>query len=465
MSEDKWDFTQVDHKLEKLYPQMEQQLCQLLSYPSVEAPPAGPGAPFGRAIAAALEHTLELAASLGLATANSEGYFGTADLAGQTQETIGVLSHLDVVPANANDWQTPPFEPQVCAGRIYGRGALDDKGPLIASLYAGIALREVLPQPLTKTVRFMFGCNEESGFACLKYYLQHHQPPACGFSPDAEFPLIIGEKGICHFSLSNTWEDSPGAPLRLTKITAGSAVNIVPASAEATIELNGAPLPAAGADICCTCEGNLCHIKASGKAAHASTPEEGENALARLLAFLAQLPLAPQGAAHYVRSLAQLFADSRWGASLGVAGADELSRLTVIPSVLELNTNSGMLRCDMRFPVTHRGEDYQQKLAQIANAHQLQLQILECQEPMYAGEGDPTAAKLLQAYRDYTGDFSEPLVIGGGTYAKALPGFLAFGPEFAHTPKLCHQANEYISCQDLLDAAKIYSRAIYALAR
>ena len=84
---------------------------------------------------------------------------------------------------------------------------------------------------------------------------------------------------------------------------------------------------------------------------------------------------------------------------------------------------------------------------------------------MYAGTGDPTAAKLLQAYRDYTGDFSEPLVIGGGTYAKALPGFLAFGPEFAHTPKLCHQANEYISCQDLLDAAKIYSRAIYALAR
>ena len=217
MSEAEVDFSQVDHKLEQLYPQMEKHLLQLLSYPSVEAPSAGTGAPFGQAVADALSYCLELAESLGLPTTNADGYLGTADMRGSSPELVGVLSHLDVVPANANDWQTPPFSPQVRDGRIYGRGALDDKGPLIASLYAGIALRDTINHPLTKTVRFMFGCNEESGFGCLKYYLQHHQPPSIGFSPDAEFPLIIGEKGICHFVLSSSWQSVQGC-LRHLKV-------------------------------------------------------------------------------------------------------------------------------------------------------------------------------------------------------------------------------------------------------
>ena len=459
------DFAQVDRRLEELYPQMEQQLLRLLAYPSVEAPAAGEGAPFGQAVADALAYCLQLAETLGLETTNCDGYFGTAELAGQSEESVGVLSHLDVVPANANDWQTPPFAPQVRDGRIYGRGALDDKGPLIASLYAGIALRESLEQPLAKTVRFMFGCNEESGFRCLKYYLQHYQPPTIGFSPDAEFPLIVGEKGILHFSLASAWEDDNSSPLQLTAIRSGSVINVVPDSAEAILSGDKAMLPPATGRLLISGSDNTIRIQATGKAAHASTPEEGENALATLLAYLAQLPLGPAGAAHYIASLAQLFSDSCFGSSLGLAAKDAVSRLTVIPSVLQLDQHGAKLRCDMRFPVTHRAERYQQALAQLADQQRLELEILEMQQPLYAAPEDPTAQLLLQAYRDYTGDCSEPLVIGGGTYAKALPGFLAFGPEFAHTAKLCHQADEYITSQDLLDAAKIYSRAIYALAR
>ena len=110
----------------------------------------------------------------------------------------------------------------------------------------------------------MFGCNEESGFGCLKYYLQHHQPPSIGFSPDAEFPLISGEKGICHFVLSSSWQSVQGAPLQICQITAGSAINIVPDRAEAVLELNGAELPDAAPQISLTREGNLLHIKATG---------------------------------------------------------------------------------------------------------------------------------------------------------------------------------------------------------
>ena len=118
----------------------------------------------------------------------------------------------------------------------------------------------------------------------------------------------------------------------------------------------------------------------------------------------------------------------------------------------------------MRFPISQNLQYYRELLEQIAKKNQLILGKFDGHQPMYGGEDNPTAQALLTAYREYSNDMSAPLVIGGGTYAKAVPGFFAFGPEFSDTPHLCHQANEYISCSDFLDAAKIYARAIYNLA-
>ena len=54
---------------------------------------------------------------------------------------IGVLGHMDVVPAG-DGWNTDPFEGVIADGRITGRGVLDDKGPVIAALYAMKALKD-----------------------------------------------------------------------------------------------------------------------------------------------------------------------------------------------------------------------------------------------------------------------------------------------------------------------------------
>lgn len=458
------DFTQVDQFLDNYYPQMELDLIHLLTYPSVEGPNEGPGAPFGHNVAAALKHCLQIAASLNMKTENIDGYMGIASLKGTSEEAIGILSHLDVVPANPADWSSPPFEPKVIDGRIYGRGTLDDKGPLIASLYAGAALAKCSARPLAKTVRFMFGCNEENGMKCLKYYLSKFTPPKIGFSPDAQFPLIIGEKGIIHFSLKSQWQDEASAPYTLVSLTSGNAANIVPDTAQAVIHLNGGEVPQGNSRIKIDHQNEQIIIHSYGKAAHASTPELGENALASMLQFLRSLDLAPLGANKYINTLASLFEDSCYGASIGLDGEDSLSRLTLIPSILNVCDNKGTLTCDMRFPVTHNLSSYRTALENISTSHGLKLGAFDGYEPMYAGKDNETAQKLLEVYRDFTGDMSEPLVIGGGTYAKALPGFLAFGPQFPHTPSLCHQANEYISCEDMLVTAKLYARAIYALA-
>lgn len=460
------DFTEVDRWLEEAYPQMEQELRQLLVIPSLQSE-AAPGAPFGSSLAQALDCSLQIAAGLGLETVNVDGYVGFADLPGQTEEQIGVLTHLDVVPASPEDWQTGPFEPIIADGKLYGRGAMDNKGPLIASLYAGIALARC-GISLNKTVRFIFGCNEESGMKCIRYFLQKYAPPSCGFSPDGSFPLVVGEKGLGRFSLCGSWPSDQGmAPLRLLSVHSGTVGNIVPDRAEAVFAVEG-EFYFDGADVSgltIAREGNKLRVSATGKAAHAATPGEGENALVKLLQFLAGQEFYPRGAKKYAQTLAKLFADTCYGETLGVADGDAYSKLTIIPSILNINENQGSQFCDMRFPVTRKSAYFQEKIIAIAKNNGLDLVDWRGTEPLFAGEGSFIAASLLQAYRDYTGDMSEPLIIGGGTYAKTMPDFLAFGPVFPGSPDLAHHADEYLDIKEFMASAKIYARAIYALAK
>ncbi len=458
-------FLQTDQLIDDMAEPMLSDLLWLISCNSVGTAATGDDQPFGSGVASALETALAISQKFGFITQNIDGYMGIADIPGKADAAVGILAHVDVVPVNEADWHTPPFTGKVENGCIYGRGALDDKGPLIASIYACAALKQALDQPLNKTIRLMFGGNEESGMECLKYYLSRYQQPECGFSPDAEFPLIIGEKGIIQFQLSQSWDKAnAAAPLTLTSIKAGDAINIVPAKAEARLAINQGSIPRGSDKIAIREEGGQLIITAIGKAAHASTPWDGDNALAALLSFLATQKLEP-AAAECIERLAKITADSCYGAGLGLAGKDDISCLTLVPSMLDWHETGCTLTCDIRFPVSHSIERYQQLLQKFAADNDFSLAILEAQQPMYAGKDNPTANTLLKAYREYSGDDSDPLVIGGGTYAKALKNFFAFGPEFADSPKVMHQANEFIRQEDLLKATKIYTRAIYYLAQ
>ena len=64
-----------------------------------------------------------------------------------------------------------------------------------------------------------------------------------------------------------------------------------------------------------------------------------------------------------------------------------------------------------------------------------------------------------------TGLNEEPIAIGGGTYARAFPNIVAFGANMPGHVDLCHQVNEYIDIDTLIDSAKIYAEAIYRLGK
>lgn len=454
------DFTNIDKRIEAYLPDMERDLKTLVDFPSVEGEAAGEGAPFGLPVKEALDAALTISEKLGLSTCNMEGYCGYADLKGETDDMVGILGHLDVVPANAADWKFPPYDMTIEDGRIYGRGTMDDKGPMLAAMYGARALMDAGVK-LSKTVRFIFGCNEETGMRCMKYYLAHAEAPKAGFTPDAEWPLIVGEKGIMHYTLTAEW-DKADCGARLVRLDAGIAANVVPAKAEAV--LCGVDTLPEAEGICVSREGERAVITATGAAAHASTPDEGENAISKLLRYLSGISFGPAGAKCYVDTLAALTGDDKYGADFGIAGEDDLSRTTNAPTVCHITEEGGTLTCDLRFLLTMHSNWYLASLTKVAGENGLTFTPGMYQEPLYLGSDSPLAKQLLQSYRDVTGDLSDPLVIGGGTYAKVMPGFLAFGPEPLGQPTRAHQANEYYTEKELLDSAKIYARAIFRMA-
>ncbi|WP_195598866.1 Sapep family Mn(2+)-dependent dipeptidase [Longibaculum muris] len=185
-------------QVEALSSQMIDDIKKIVRCPSVEGE-ALPMAPFGKDIAMTLEETLKIAEKLGFETHNLDYYIGWAQY-GEGDDYIGIIGHLDVVEVGEG-WKHPPFSGYEEDGVIYSRGILDNKGPIMACLYALYAIKSLHIQ-LKRPVRILFGCDEESGFVDLKYYLKHVSPPIMGWTPDCKYPVVYGERGRAVIEIS-----------------------------------------------------------------------------------------------------------------------------------------------------------------------------------------------------------------------------------------------------------------------
>lgn len=173
--------------------------CELIKIPSVLSHSDTSSMPFGENCNRALEYVLDLGKNLGFRTKNIDGYCGYIEF-GEGKEMLGIIGHLDVVPEGEN-WTYPPFDAHIFNNKIYGRGAIDDKGPVIASLYAMKAVIDTCK--VNKRVRLILGLNEENDWKCIEHYKKCEEPPTFGFSPDADFPCIYAEKALLNVYLSS----------------------------------------------------------------------------------------------------------------------------------------------------------------------------------------------------------------------------------------------------------------------
>jgi succinyl-diaminopimelate desuccinylase len=438
---------------------------ELVRIPSVLGV-AAESAPFGVETRRALDYFVNLAAALGMETKHVDGYAAHAEI-GSGEKLIGVLSHVDVVP-EGNDWTHPPFGGDIEDGKIYGRGATDDKGPTIAGLYAIAALRAV-GVPLGKRIRHIVGADEESGFRCMAYYFDHEEMPEFGFTPDGSFPAIYAEKGIASPVLS-TEIPIDAAAIRLLSFNSGSRSNMVPDRAEAVLAFD--PLAIVPIQqklelfdgVETEVEIDRLLVTARGVGAHASTPEEGRNAAVILANALLSLNEFAGPSRRIVEAI-QFWGADTTGGSLGIAGTDGVaSPLTSNLGVVATMGAAVSLTFSVRYPVTWIGADLMSHISDTAGTFGFELKSFADSKPLFVPNDDPYLATCLSVYRDETGDLSEPQTMGGGTYARVLDKGVAFGADFPGFPHLAHQADEFWYIEDLMKATKIYAKALARLA-
>ena len=445
--------------IDELRDEMIRTLKGWIQVPSVKAAPE-PGAPFGREVRRALDLVLSDAAAMGFETRNFDGYAGDVRMGPLGVDPLAILVHLDVVPAG-DGWTMNPFGAEIEGGRMYGRGMSDDKGPAAAALYAMYAMKKA-GLPLKREVRLIFGCDEESGWECMKYYLAHCDMPRTGFSPDASYPVINTEKGMLHLSLRAGYAQDG---LRVKEISVGERCNVIPGIATALVEGDEAlcaKINHLAGDMHLQVEAQmrdgLALLTSTGVPGHAAYPEAARNAIGQLLLMLRAL-----GVTGPLRTLADQVGMEYDGLGLGIRCMDETSGgLTCNLGILRYNEKDGLYATlDIRYPILC---DHAALTACVRAALEgIEVTVDEQKAPHHVAPNSKLVMALLDAYHEATDRPRECVATGGGTYARVLEEGVAFGSVFPGEEELAHQADEYMSLDSLALNMRIFARAIEKL--
>ena len=445
---------EIKETIESLTPEMLEKLARLVKYNS-ERGEALPGKPFGEGPAAVLAEGLAIAKEMGFDTVNMDNYCGYAEM-GEGKDIIAIAAHLDIVPAGEG-WDTDPFTLTEKDGFVFGRGVSDDKGAVIASLYAMKLVKES-GIPMSKRVRLLMGCAEETGSECMQHYVEKEGAPSCGFTPDGNFPGIHGEKGMMAMtahskntkilSMNGGFVTNAVCSRCVTKI---AAADVNPEALQEA--LGNSPL----VNWFVSEEEGVLTIDATGVSAHASTPLLGVNAAGETMKALAAAGMQDD----FVDFYNSRIGTACDGEGLGLKVSDEYGPLTLNNGIVK--TENGEITCtlDLRCLATRPTDELRALCAPYLEDEKGFITIGSVVQPLFYPADSALVQNLYQAYVDVTGDMEhKPEVIGGGTYAKAVPGIIAFGCEFPDPDNHIHDANERLRIEELKQQVLIYVKAI-----
>ena len=432
--------------------------------------------PFGEGPAKALEAALKLAESMGFKTKNYDNYVGTVDF-NDKEKGLDILGHLDVVPASDEWIVTKAYEPVIKDGKLYGRGSADDKGPSIVALHALKAVKE-LGIDLSKNVRLILGTDEECGSSDIEHYYAVEKEAPMTFSPDAEFPLINIEKGRLATDFTSDFAEDKTLP-RVVSVNGGVKANVVPDKAQAVVEgfsLEEVKKYCADAEsktkvaFTADVENGVVVINAKGKGAHASLPENGDNALTAMLELLSSMKCADSEGFKKLCAVSRLFPhNDHLGEGLGVKMSDELSgSLSMSFTMFEYSTTHLSGTFDSRSPICANDENFTEVVRANMAKEGLTLGTADSDKlnPAHHVSADSDFVRtLLKCYEEYTGLKGECLAIGGGTYVHHLENGVAFGCSMPGTENNMHGNDEFAVVDELITSAKIFTQVIIDLCK
>ena len=450
--------------IEASMPALVEDIAALCRINSVEGE-AKPGMPFGEGVAQALETALKMGADMGFRTENFDNYVGHIEM-GEGEELLGILGHVDVVPAG-DGWNTDPWGGVITEDRIIGRGVLDDKGPLVTCLHAMKILKES-GVSLSKRVRIILGTNEETDWKCMNYYLNEVKPelPTMAFSPDSEFPVTYAEMGLLQYTLSRQITET-------IEIEGGSAFNSVPSSAKVTLPadmkaaLEAAIAAAEDASMYTVEEaGDKVVLKVMGVGAHAAHLYDGKNAISYMMDVLGKLPLTGE-----LKEVADFcnghFGLCLYGEKMGTACSDEdCGPLTLNLGKIYTEGDRLVICCDSRIPVSFTIESIEEKVQAKIEGTGYTYERVSTERPLYVPRDSKLVTTLMDVYRKVTGDMeSQPRSSGGATYSRTMENCVAFGCLLNDQEDTMHMANEYLEIDKLKIWLEVMLEAIYQLAK
>lgn len=407
----------------------------------------------------ALDYVLALAKGMGFEAVSVLGHqVGLIEI-GQGEETIGILSHVDVVPPeNPESWLSPPFAMEEREGSLWGRGTMDDKGAIIACLYAMKCVAGS-GEPLEKRVQMILGTQEEVEWSDMAQYVKNYPLPDYGFTPDGEFPLCNIEKGCMDVELQfDLGSESSRDGWYIKALEAGQAVNAVPGS--------------------CSCrmtryeEGREMEsrtLTAGGKTVHSCQPEKGENAIFRMAELVTETEHEDNQLCRILIMLREKFA-SLYGKELDLYSKSEMyegefvHRNVFAPTLVRTKENRLSVNINVRFAYGTSEDEIIAAFSHLAEDYGGKSKVVSSLPAVYVSKERPFMKAFGEAYEEGSGRKHEFVLAYGGSYAKAMPNIVSWGPIFPGDEDTCHEDNEHISVKSLLDNAKVFAIALNKVA-
>ena len=411
-------------------------------------------------VSLALDYVLDLGLRMGLKTKSLlNGEIGLVE-AGEGEEILGVLAHVDVVdPGDESKWISPPFEPEVREGKLYGRGTLDDKGAVIAVMTAMEALVK-LGIPLNKEIQLILGTREETHWTDMEAYVEKFPLPDYGFTPDGSFPICNVEKGGMDLELIIPLEKGKpqGKKAVLESVEAGKAVNVVPGECQAVLKMP---------------DGKEKQLETKGRSVHSCQPEKGINALVemgkQIRSMLESGILEPTKGVKFLAMLGNRF-ESTEGEDLGLYSETEyyqgefVHRNVFSPTLAYTSGQEIHVNINVRFPYGSDEEKIRETFRNLAEEFGGLIEEKGYMPAVYVRKDRPFLKVFDQAYERVMGESGGYNLEYGGTYAKAIPDVVSWGPIFPGEEDTCHEENEYIGVDSLVKNAKIFALAMANIA-
>lgn len=446
---------------------MVKDIAYLVEVPSIrDMSTASPKAPFGRNIRIVFDRFLEIAKRENFHVEDFQGYAMHVE-EGKGREIIGILGHLDVVPVyDEGMWSSNPFTLVERDGHLYGRGVNDDKGPMIGCLYAMIILRE-MGFEFKRKVRLILGGAEETTWECMKHYFKVNPQPIAAFSPDGNFPIVNGEKGILYYTLHKRYETANDGKYNLLKVTSieenGFVCNYVKAVFE-TLDKEGLKEILSNHSNLYEEDGNII-VEYKGERALSRNPDRAYNSVFNFAKDLENISKLNSKGIELVRILNKYFTDSIYGEKAGLYVKDDEMGISTL-CVMNINYDKAgfTIKFDYRYPKGIEKAVILNRFSEIAQLEQAYIEIFKDMKLLYVNPNHELIKELGKSYKEVFNEEPQLISKGAASYARVLDNGVAFGPTVEGDKPNSHEADENIRIETLFKAIEVYLYAIYNLA-